>query len=164
MTKSEISLLFRAVLFGITLTAIGLVSAQIVGYFLQNAIPGVVGKIVIGLSLFVLWLVHGGVLRSLYRSDADIGFFWLWLSGIATILGGTAAAWLLRNILLKATNLSFPEMTEGSTAQSVYFVTGLAFALALITAINLKVKIRFLGNFLEFILLVVAVFWLLRLI
>ena len=162
MKKQEFSLLFRAVLFGITLTAAGLTSALTVGYFLQGAVPLVVGKIVIALALFVIWLVNGSVMRSLYRSDADIGFFWLVISGSATILGGTAAAWLLRNILLKATPLTFPDLIEASSAQGAYFLTGLAVSLAIITAINLKVKYRFIGNFLELVLLIVTVFLLLR--
>ena len=68
MKDKDFSILIRAVLFGIALMAIGLVSGLIAAYFLEKILPDLGGEIAVGFGLFVIWLVHGSTLRSVYRS------------------------------------------------------------------------------------------------
>lgn len=158
MKDKDFSILIRAVLFGIALTAIGLLSGLIAAHFLAKVLPDLSGKIAVGLGLFIIWLVHGSTLRSIYRLDENSGFFWIVLGGVATILGGVGAASVLRLIIEKAADVEFPTVAAGDTGQKVLFLTGLAIFLSFFSAINLKVKSRFLGNFLELILIVATIF------
>ena len=158
MKDRDFSIIIRAVLFGIALMAIGLLSGLIAAHFLAKILPDTAGKIAIGLGLFVIWLVHGSTLRSIYRLDEKSGFIWMVLGGFATILGGVGAASVLRLIIEKAADIEFPTVAAGDMGQKVLFLSGLAIFLSIFSAINLKVKSRFLGNFLELILIIATIF------
>jgi len=158
MKDKDFSILIRAVLFGIAIMAIGLISALIAAYFLVKILPDLGGEIAVGLGLFVIWLVHGSTLRSIYRLDDKSGFLWIVLGGVVTILGGVGFAAVLRLLIEKLGNIEFPTLAAGDMGQKVLFLTGLAVFLSLFSAINLKVKSRFLGNFLELILIIATVF------
>jgi len=158
MKDKDFSILIRAVLFGIVLLAIGLLSGLVAAHFLTRIMPDMGGKIAVGFGLFVIWLVHGSTLRSIYRLDKKSGFFWLVLGGVATILGSVGLAGGLRFLIEQLGNIEFPTLATGDIGQKVLFVTGLAVFLSVFSAINLKVKSRFLGNFLELILILATVF------
>jgi len=158
MKDKDFSILIRAVLFGIALMAIGLLSGLLAAHFLVRILPDLGGEIAVGLGLFVIWLVHGSTLRSICRLDDESGFFWMVLGGIATILGGVGLAALLRLTIESLGNIEFPTLAVGDMSQKILFVMGLAVFLSIFSAINLKVKSRFLGNFLELILIIATVF------
>ncbi len=158
MKDRDYSIIIRAVLFGIALMAIGLLSGLIAAYFLAQIVPDASGKIAVGLGLFVIWLVHGSTLRSVCRLDEKSGFVWMVIGGVATILGGVGAASVLRLIIERVADIEFPTIAAGDKGQKVLFLLGLAIFLSIFSAINLKVKSRFLGNFLELILIVATVF------
>lgn len=158
MKDKKISILIRAVLFGIVFMAIGLISGLIAAHFLTTIVPDLGAKIAVGLGLFVIWLVHGSTLRSIYRLDENCSFIQIVLAGVATILGGVLFAILLRLIIEKLGGIEFPTLATGTTEQKTLFLAGLSVFLSFFSAINLKVKSRFLGNFLELILIVATVF------
>ena len=162
MKDKDFSILIRAVLFGIALMAIGLLSGLIAAHFLVRILPDLGGEFAVGLGLFVIWLVHGSTLRSIYRLDENCGFSWIVLGGITTILGGVASAALLRLIIERLGSIEFPALATANMEQKVLFLSGLAVFLSVFSAINLKVKSRFLGNFLELILIVATVFLILN--
>ncbi|MGK0364093.1 MAG: hypothetical protein ACI85O_001147 [Saprospiraceae bacterium] len=157
MKDKDFSILIRAILFGIAFMAIGLLSGLIAAHFLVKILPSLGSEIAVGLGLFVIWLVHGSTLRSIYRLDGNSGFIWLVLGGIVTILGGVASAVLLRQLIEKLGGIEFPILTTADMGQKGLFLFGLAVLLSFFSAINLKVKSRFLGNFLELILIVFMV-------
>ena len=158
MKDKDFSILIRAVLFGIILMAIGLISGLIAAHFLVKIFPDLGGQIAVGFGLFVIWLVHGSTLRSIYRLDKNRGFISLVLGGVVTILGGVTTAALLRLIIEKLGNIALPTLSTVENGQKALFLLGLAVFLSIFSAINLKVKSRFLGNFLELVLIVATVF------
>ena len=158
MKDRDFSIIIRAVLFGIALMTIGLLSGLIAAHFLAKIMPDAAGEIAVGLGLFVIWLVHGSTLRSICRLDEKSGFVWMVIGGVATILGGVGAASILRLIIEKAADIEFPTVAAGDMGQKVLFLSGLALFLSIFSAINLKVKSRFLGNLLELILIIATVF------
>lgn len=162
MKDKDFSILIRAVLFGIALMAIGLLSGLIAAYFVVKILPNMGEEFAVGFGLFVIWLVHGSTLRSIYRLDENSGFIWIVLGGIVTILGGVGLAAVLRLVIEKFGNIEFPILSTVNVEQKVLFLTGLAIFLSFFSAINLKIKSRFLGNFLELILIIAAIFLILN--
>lgn len=153
MKDKDFSILIRAVLFGIVIMAIGLLSGLMAAHFSAGVLPDLSGQIAVGLGLFVIWLVHGSTLRSIYRLDKNCSFIWLVFAGIATIFGGMVLAALVRLIIEKAAGIEFPVLASAGLGQKTLFLLGLALFLSFFSAINLKVKSRFFGNILELILI-----------
>ena len=158
MKDKDFSILIRAVLLGIAFMAIGLLSGLIAAHFLVKILPDLSNEIAVGFGLFVIWLVHGSTLRSIYRLDENSGFISIVLGGIATIIGGVVCADLLRRIIEKLAGIEFPVLATGDMGEKALFLSGLAVFLSFFSAINLKVKSRFLGNFLELFLILITVF------
>lgn len=158
MKLQKFSILLRAVFFGVLFMVIGLLSALTAAYFSISIMPNAAGKIGVGLSLFVIWLVHGSTMRSIVRLDKNIGFLWIVLGGIVTILGGVGLTGLCRLLIENIVNIEFPILTVAETSQKFIFLTALALFLSLFSVINLKVKSRFLGNLLEFLLIIATCF------
>lgn len=158
MKLQDFSVLLRAVLFGTIFMIIGLLSGLIAAHFVTQILPNMGGKVAVGLSLFVIWLVHGSTLRSIVRLDKNIGFPWIVLAGILTIMGGVGLTHFLRQVIENTAMIEFPILSTADFGQKALVLTVTAVFLSLFSAINLKVKSRFFGNFLELILIIATCF------
>ena len=162
MQKTDYTILLRAVLFGVFLTAVGLLGALTAGYFSARVLPTWGGTIAVILGLFVIWLVHGSTVRSVFRLERSTGFIWLVFGGIVTVLAGTALASAVRRLIENQSDVVFPVVSTAAYREKAIFMLGLAVFLSLFSVINIKVKSRFLGNLLELILIVVTLVFIMR--
>ena len=136
-----IQVAWQAALIGGILLGLGMVGVQYFAEWLANAFPNSYLKIRIALLLFLTWLVVSSVVRSIHRTRTSVPFGLLLLGAILTAVIGTLLFQIALAILFKVA--IFSDWSIFAAAGVVGLLTGL------LTAINLKVKNRMLGNLLE---------------
>ena len=132
---------WQAALIGGILLGLGMVGVQYFSEWLAPSFPRLYLKIRLGLLLFVTWLVTSAVVRSIHRTKRSAGFGVLLVGAILTAVLGTLLFQLGLALLFKVT--LFSDWSILAAAGVVGLLTGL------LTAINLKVNNRALGNLLE---------------
>lgn len=147
----------RAILYGITLMLIGVLSALAAAYYLEKIVPTVSHQIGMGLSLFVVWLVLGGTLRSIYRLQRETSFFALIAAGTMTTIVGLGLVGIAKTALVRLANIELITL-ENAVEVQLLNLGLLAVLLSFFITINIKIKNRFIGNLLELLLLFGTVF------
>lgn len=119
-------------------------------------------RALIGLKVLILWLVVSSTIRAIDKIREKMPAWQLALGGILTAVAGCLVNEGIRNAV-------FVFRGEADMADFDYrglaFFSGLGFILSLVSMINLRVKNRFLGNVLEFLVVVVflaALFYLVK--
>jgi hypothetical protein len=108
-------------------------------------------RVLLGLKVLALWLVVSSAIRALNQLSARMPGWQLALGGFLTALAGA----LLNEGILNAVRLF-----QGASAQvsfdyrGLIFFTGAGLLLSIVTMINLRVRSRFLGNVLEFLVII----------
>lgn len=158
----ENSILTRSIIFGsVVLTGIfiGLL-------FFQDNLAGLLGgyadEATIGLMLLGLWLVVSSTVRSVHNLAKGIQTWKLLIGGIVVGLVSsilTTAFLVMFPVVAKSQNM---EEVTGATGAMILFISAIAFVISLISAINLRVKSRQLGNLLEVLIIgavIVGLVW-----
>lgn len=161
MKNRTLSIVWRTVIFGVLIMALGLTFLRAVGTYMTDAFGEGLRTVIILAALFVVWLVHGSTLRSIYRLDNGASFLYLLSAGVLTISGGVGLAYLISLLPTTYIEFNFFANVESTGQERTMFVLGASLFLSVFSSINLKVKNRFFGNFLEFVLIVGAVICLL---
>lgn len=145
---------WHAALIGGIVLGLGMLGAHYLAEWLAGTFPNSYLKIRLGLLLFITWLSVSAVVRSIHRTRKSIAFGILLLGALLTALIGTVLFHIGLAILFKTS--VFSDWSVFATAGVVGLLTGL------LTAINLKVSNRLLGNLLEIAVVaaVVALFFL----
>ncbi len=153
VTIAENSIVTRAAI----IASVVLAGIFIALLFFQGSLVGVFGRFAdeatIGLMLLGLWLVVTSTVRSVNNLSKSILGWKLVLVGVLTGLLSailTTAFLLLFPNIAKSKNMA--EVT-GASGAMILVIAGLSFVIGLISIVNLKVKSRALGNFLELLII-----------
>jgi len=148
-----------------------IISAGILGglfaliFFLHNPIaewfPRWVDDIQIGLMLFALWLVVSSAIRTANSIEAKFHPLKLILVGLLVSIGGFIAYSIFLFIYSKSSGTDFQELMVDMKGKSVFFSIVAALVSVLVT-INLKIKDKFLGNVVEFLVIAGVLFLLFK--
>lgn len=153
LSEVENSVLTRTVIIA-TIVLTGIFIALL---FFQDNLAGLfkqyADEATIGLMLIGLWLVVSSTVRSLHNLAKGIQTWKLLLGGVlvgfvASLL--TTAFLIVFPVVAKSQNMA--EVT-GATGAMILVMSGIAFLIALITTINVRVKSRQFGNLLEVLII-----------
>ena len=145
----------RAIYFGVLLTGIGILSALLASYYMKRIINEFSDELGIGLSLFVIWLVLGSTIRTIYRLEDKISFFRLFVEGAITSILGISLAGLFKYLIEEIMEIELTNFDLGTETQVVYILV-LSVFLSFFISLNVRMKSRFFGNLLEFLLIVLG--------
>lgn len=155
MTKQQLSIPIKAVIYGILFLVIGLLFCLMVGYYMELLSINGGDNVVVFLGMFVVWLVHGSVLRTIFRLDKGAGFWTLMVSGVLVLAGSIVLSEVIKYVIGHFTTYPLLITIEELGWQEYVALFIIAILLTLVTIINLRIKNRFWGNVLEIVLIII---------
>lgn len=163
VSNAENSIVTRAVI----IASFILTGIFIVLLFFQDNLTGIFGRYAdestIGLMLFGLWIMVTSTVRSVNNLAKGVSAWKLITVGL--MIGLVSAVLTTAFLLIFPTVAKSQNMAEvtGATGAMILVIAALALVIALISIVNLRVKSRALGNFLELLiigaLIAIAIWW-----
>jgi len=153
VSNAENSIVTRAVI----IASFILTGIFIALLFFQDNLTGIFGRFAdettIGLMLFGLWIVVTSTVRSVNNLAKGVSAWKLITVGL--LVGLVSAVLTTAFLLLFPTVAKSQNMAEvtGATGAMILVIAALALVIALISIVNLRVKSRALGNFLELLII-----------
>jgi|GEM_PF-2448368 len=143
------TILISAITMAVGLVILFFVKERVLDNFLD---PMWASRIQIGVSLLIFWLVVSSGMRSIASLKRSAGWMPLILSGTAIGLVGLVFAGLMLSFFLDWGNVL-------SNSTALYSPLFASILVALLSTINIKIKNRTIGNIIELIIIIGAI-WL----
>ena len=152
--REDSAVLLRASIISAIILGLGLNAVIFLAEKFAASTPDFKEKLIIGLSLFLTWVVLTSTLRSIDKMREGTDAWKFLLAGMIVVIGGVLLRFLFANLIA----LFVENWPKSLDLSELGFYAVLGFIISLVSMINLKVKNQFLGNVLEFLVIALVIF------